>query len=192
LAISVCYSYDVANQGTDMTTPNGQKTAFGYDDNGKRIDTWFNTNAAHTTFAEHTKTSYDKAGRISRTWTSRASNDATKVSDTGLCYSPYVSGQSCPSASVTTDSGVIRWSSNNLTSQVSTYTYDTSNRLAPVSNYNGHAYAYDKAGNRLTAKVDDATVQTVFVAVSIFQTLLIAYVVRARRRRAGCTPPFLG
>jgi YD repeat-containing protein len=156
------YGYDTANQVTEMTTPSGQKTAFAYDDNGKRTDTWFNTNTAHTSFAAHTKTSFDKAGRISRTWTSRASNDATKVYDTGFCYSPYVAGQSCPSASATTDSGVIRWSSNNLTSQVSTYTYDTSNRLTAVSNYNGHAYAYtyDKAGNRLTAKVDGTTVQT--------------------------------
>ncbi len=156
------YVYDKANQVVEMTTPNGQKTAFGYDDNAKRTDTWFNTNAAHTTFAAHTKTSFDKSGRISRTWTSRASNDATKIYDTGFCYSPYVAGQPCPAASASTDTGVIKWSTNNLTSARSDYTYDFSNRLTAVSNYNGHSYAYtyDKAGNRLTAKVDGTTTQT--------------------------------
>ncbi|MET7283734.1 RHS repeat-associated core domain-containing protein [Kribbella sp. NPDC005582] len=156
------YTYDKANQVVEMATPNGQKTAFGYDDNGKRTDTWFNTNTAHTTFAAHTKTTYDKSGRISRTWTSRAANDATKVYDTGFCYSPYVAGQACPSASASTDTGLIKYSTNNLTAARSDYTYDTSNRLTAVSNYNGHSYAYtyDKAGNRLTAKVDGTTTQT--------------------------------
>ncbi len=156
------YSYDAANQVTDMTTPNGQKTAFAYDDNGKRTDTWFNSNPAHTTFAAHTKTTFDKSGRISRTWTSRTSNDTTKTFDTGFCYSPRVAGQPCPSASATTDIGLIKWSTDNLTGAVSLYSYDTSNRVTAVSNYGGHdyAYTYDKAGNRLTAKVDGTTAQT--------------------------------
>jgi RHS repeat-associated protein len=156
------YTYDAANQVTEMTTPNGQKTGFAYDDNGKRTDTWFNTNPAHTTFAAHTKTVFDKAGRITRTWTSRASNDATKTFDTGFCYSAHVAGQSCPSASATTDTSLIKWSTNNLNAALSLYSYDTSNRLTAVSNLGGHdyAYTYDKTGNRLTAKVDGATVQT--------------------------------
>lgn len=159
---ATAYVYDTANQVTEMTTPNGQKTGFAYDGNGKRTDTWFNTNAARTTFAAHTKTTFDKAGRISRTWTSRASNDATKTFDTGFCHSPHVAGQACPSASSSTDTGLIKWSTNNLDGALSLYSYDTSNRLTAVSNYGGHdyAYTYDKAGNRLTAKVDSATVQT--------------------------------
>ncbi|WP_281506274.1 RHS repeat-associated core domain-containing protein [Amycolatopsis sp. FBCC-B4732] len=156
------YLYDAANQVTEMTTPNGQKTGFAYDDDGKRTDTWFATNPAHTTFAAHTKTTFDKSGRISRTWTSRASNDATKVFDTGFCYSPRVAGQACPSASATSDTGLIKWSTDNLSGAVSLYSYDTANRLTAVSNYGGHdyAYTYDKAGNRLTAKVDGTTTQT--------------------------------
>ncbi|SEF20674.1 RHS repeat-associated core domain-containing protein [Amycolatopsis pretoriensis] len=156
------YGYDAANEVTDMTTPNGQKTAFAYDDDGKRTDTWFTTNPAHTTFAAHTKTTFDKAGRISRTWTSRASNDATKTFDTGFCYSPRVAGQACPSTSATTDTDLIKWSTDNLTGAVSLYSYDTSNRLTAISNHGGHdyAYTYDKAGNRLTAKVDGTTTQT--------------------------------
>ncbi|GAA0584386.1 RHS repeat protein [Kribbella sandramycini] len=159
---TTAYVYDKANQVVEMTTPNGQKTIFGYDDNGKRTDTWFNTNTARTTFAAHTKTTFDKSGRISRTWTSRASNDATKVYDTGFCYSPYVAGQACPSTSAATDTGLIKYSTNNLTGARSDYTYDTSNRLTAVSNYNGksYAYTYDKAGNRLTAKVNGITSQT--------------------------------
>ncbi|ADB30387.1 YD repeat protein [Kribbella flavida DSM 17836] len=155
------YTYDNANQVVSMTTPNGQVTAFGYDANAKRTDTWFNTNTARTTFAAHTKTTFDKAGRISRTWTSRASNDATKVYDTSFCYSPYVSGQSCPSASATTDTGVIRWSTNNLNAARSIYSYDTSNRLTGVTNFGGHdyTYAYDKAGNRTSTKIDGVQVQ---------------------------------
>ncbi|MGZ3145983.1 RHS repeat-associated core domain-containing protein [Lentzea chajnantorensis] len=156
------YVYDAANQVTEMTLPNGQKTAFAYDDNGKRTDTWFNANVSRTTFAAHTKTVFDKAGRISRTWTSRASNDATKTFDTGFCYSPHVAGQACPSASAGTDTGLIKWSTDNLNSALSLYSYDTSNRLTAVSNLGGHdyAYTYDKAGNRLTAKVDGTTAQT--------------------------------
>jgi RHS repeat-associated protein len=156
------YGYDAANQVTEMTHPNGQKTGFAYDDDGKRTDTWFNTNPAHTTFAAHTKTTFDKSGRISRTWTSRASDDATKSFDTGFCYSPRVTGQACPSASATTDTGLIKWSTDNLNGAVSLYSYDTSNRLTAVSNYGGHdyAYTYDKAGNRLTVKVDGTTTQT--------------------------------
>ncbi|WP_184796946.1 RHS repeat-associated core domain-containing protein [Kribbella italica] len=158
---TTAYTYDVANQVVSMTTPNGQATAFAYDANGKRTDTWFNTNTARTTFAAHTRTTFDKAGRISRTWTSRASNDATKVYDTSLCYSPYVAGQACPSASATTDSGVIRWSVNNLNAARSLYSYDTSNRLTAVTNYGGHnyAYAYDKASNRTSTKIDGVQVQ---------------------------------
>jgi RHS repeat-associated protein len=155
------YTYDAANQVVSMTTPNGQATAFAYDANGKRTDTWFNTNTARTTFAAHTKTTFDKAGRISRTWTSRASNDATKVYDTSFCYSPYVSGQACPTATATTDTGVIRWSVNNLNAARSIYSYDTSNRLTGVTNYGGHdyAYAYDKASNRTSTKIDGVQVQ---------------------------------
>ncbi|WP_198675884.1 RHS repeat-associated core domain-containing protein [Kribbella monticola] len=156
------YAYDAANQVTQMTTPNGQKTAFAYDNNGKRTDTWFNTNTTHTTFAAHTKTTFDTSGRISRTWTARASNDATKTFDTSYCYSPYVAGQACPSASASTDTGHIRWSVNNLTAARSIYTYDTSNRLTAVSNYGGHdyAYTYDKNSNRTSVKVDGTTTQT--------------------------------
>ncbi|GHH43727.1 type IV secretion protein Rhs [Lentzea cavernae] len=156
------YSYDAANQVTEMTTPSGQKTAFAYDDDGKRTDTWFATNTARTTFAAHTKTTFDKSGRISRTWTARASNDATKTFDTGFCYSPRISGQPCPSTSAGTDTGLIKWSTDNLTGAVSLYSYDTSNRLTAGSNYGGHdyAYTYDKAGNRLTTKIDGTTTQT--------------------------------
>jgi RHS repeat-associated protein len=155
------YTYDAANQVVSMTTPNGQATAFAYDANGKRTDTWFNTNTARTTFAAHTKTTFDKAGRISRTWTARASNDATKVYDTSFCYSPYVSGQACPSASASTDTGVIRWSVDNLNAARSIYSYVASNRLTGVTNYGGHdyAYAYDKASNRTSTKIDGVQVQ---------------------------------
>jgi RHS repeat-associated protein len=156
------YTYDDANQVTGMTTPNGQKTAFGYDNDGKRTDTWFNTNTGHTTFAAHTRTVFDSSGRISRTWTSRASNDTTKTFDTSFCYSPYVANQACPTASAATDKGLIQYSYNNLTYERSIYTYDTSNRVTAVSSYGGHSYAYtyDKNSNRTSVKVDGATTQS--------------------------------
>jgi YD repeat-containing protein len=159
---SMIYTYDAANQLTALTMANGQRTEFAYDDSGRRTGIWFNTNPDHTTFAAHTSTAYDKSGRVARTWTSRASNDTTRMYDTTYCYSPYVPGQPCPSEPVSTDSQVLRWSEDNLTSQVSTYGYDSANRLTAVSNYGGHSYAYtyDDAGNRLTAAVDGVTVQT--------------------------------
>lgn len=159
---TVGYTYDAANQVTSMTAANGQKTTFGYDNDGRRSDTWFNHDPGLTTFAAHTKTSFDGSGRISRTWTSRNSGDGTRTFDVSYCYSPYVAGQPCPSASASTDSGMIRWSVDNLTTARSTYTYDSSNRLTDVTNLGGHTYAYtyDKASNRTSVKVDGAITQT--------------------------------
>ena len=157
------YTYDTADQVIGMTAANGQKTAFAYNNDAKRTDTWFHTDTAHSTFAAHTKTSFDAAGRIARTWTSRNSSDTTKTFDSSYCYSPYVPGQACPAASASTDTAVIRWSVDNLTTARSTYTYDTSNRLTAVANYGGHdyAYTYDKAGNRTSVKVDGTATPTV-------------------------------
>lgn len=157
------YGYDAANQLTSRTGTDGSDY-YAYNGDGKRTDTWWRANPAHTTFAAHTFTKYDAAGRIVKTWTSRASNDATRAFDTEYCYSPYT-GASCPAMSnlaSPNDTSLIQWSTNMLTTDRSIYGYDKASRLTSVTNYNGHdyTYTYDANGNRKTRKVDTTTTAT--------------------------------
>ncbi|MEO7061989.1 MAG: RHS repeat-associated core domain-containing protein [Lapillicoccus sp.] len=75
---------------------------------------------------------------------------------------PYVTGQPCPTASASTDTGLIQWSVNNLTGARSVYTYDPANRLTGATNYGGHSYGYtyDVNGNRTTQVTDGVTTQS--------------------------------
>ena len=56
------YGYDARNLVTVMTPADNRIIRFGYDDSGRRVDTWFNTNSAHTTWAAHTHTDYTEEG----------------------------------------------------------------------------------------------------------------------------------
>lgn len=158
------YTYDDANQLSTRTAPRGTVDYYAYTTDGKRSDTWWRSIAAHTTFAAHTHTDYDAAGRIARTWTSRASSDTTRVFDASYCDSPYTGG-ACPTTTSATDKGVIQWSVDNLTAARSIYTYDGANRVTDVTNYGGHhyAYGYDANGNRTTRTVDGVLTQTLTV-----------------------------
>lgn len=155
------YTYDAANQLTSMTDAAKNLTLFGYDNDGRRTDTWWDTVTGHATFAAHTHTDFDAAGRIARTWTSRASSDTTKAFDTSYCY---VTTSPCPTSTNTStgNRALIQWSTDNLSGATSTYTYDGANRLKSVTNYGGHTYgyAYDANGNRTSVTTDGATTQT--------------------------------
>jgi RHS repeat-associated protein len=159
---SITYTYDDAYQLVSQTVTGGETVGYAYNSDGNRTDTWFATNVAHTTFAAHTTTTYDKSKRVSRSWTSRASNDATRVFDTSYCYAPYVSGQPCPTTTTSADTGLIRWTFDNLTAARSIYSYDPANRLTGVTNFGGHnyTYGYDSRGNRTSVVVDAVTTQT--------------------------------
>lgn len=156
------YTYDTRNLLTSMTTGNGTLYTFSYDADGRRTATYFNTVTGNTTWAARTLTTYDKSGRITRITTALNSNPGDLVFDTSYCYSPFVSGQSCPTSSSSTDKALLQYSTDNLTGKVSIYTYDKGNRLTQATNIGGHTYAYtyDTDGNRTGVKKDGTTTQS--------------------------------
>ena len=156
------YTYDSRNLLSTMTASNGPLYTFGYDADGRRTATFFNTVTGNATWAARTLTSYDKSGRITRITTALNSTPSSLVFDTSYCYSPFVSGQSCPTTSSTTDSGLLRYSTNNVTGTVSVYSYEKANRLTRATNVAGHsdAYGYDADGNRTSVTTDGTTTQS--------------------------------
>jgi YD repeat-containing protein len=78
------HAYDERNLLTRTETPDGRAIEFDYDADGRRTDTWFATDGYG--WAAHTHVDYDGSGRISRMWTARASNNATRVSDLTYSY----------------------------------------------------------------------------------------------------------
>ncbi|MGI8449301.1 MAG: RHS repeat-associated core domain-containing protein, partial [Streptosporangiaceae bacterium] len=143
------YTYNTLNQLTQLTDPAGNLWQFGYDADGRRTGTWFDTNTGETTWAAKMVTHYDLSGRISHIIAYRNSSYTNVVFDTSYCSSPYVSGQSCPTASASTDTALLRYATANQTSTVSQYTYDHGNRLKTATNVTGKnfSYGYDSNGN---------------------------------------------
>lgn len=156
------YTYNFRDLLTSMTTQNGTLYTFNYNKDEQRTDTFFNTVSGNTTWAAHTRTSYDNSGRITRITTAVNSTPANLVFDTSYCYSPFVSGQSCPTSSSTTDTGLVQYATNNMTGTVSVYSYDQANRLTGATNVAGHTYGYtyDADGNRTSVKTDGTTTQS--------------------------------
>ncbi len=146
---STSYTYNTRNLLASLTDPAGKLWQFAYNADGLRTTTWFATNTGNTTWAMEQVTSYDKADRISRIQVYDSSSTSNVVSDTSYCYSPYVSGQACPTTSAGTDKALLQWSKNNQTSTISQDTYDTGNRLKTVTNDGGktYSYGYDTDGN---------------------------------------------
>jgi YD repeat-containing protein len=136
--------------------------AFSYDADGRRTATYFNTVPGNATWAARTLTSYDKSGRITRITTALNSSPSNLAFDTSYCYSPFVSGQSCPTSSSSTDKALLQYATDNLTGKISVYSYDKGNRLTNATNINGHtfAYTYDSDGNRTSVKTDGTTTQS--------------------------------
>lgn len=143
------YLYNSRNLMYQMTDPAGHVWEFAYDADGRRTTTWFNTNSNESTWASKMLTSYDTTGRITRIQADENSSPSNAVFDTSYCYSPYVSGQSCPSASASTDTGLVQYSTANTSGTTSVYSYDKANRLTKATNVNGttYSYGYDSDGN---------------------------------------------
>jgi RHS repeat-associated protein len=159
------YSYDSRDLLTEMTDPAAEQWRFAYNADGRRTTTWFDTDSAESNWAGKMVTSYDKSGRISRIQAFSTPGSGADV-DTTYCYSPFVSGQSCPSGSASTDTSLVQYSTGNpwwLSGPVtSVNTYDKGNRLTKVtSNVYGDtsSYAYDADGN-LTSASDAGTAAT--------------------------------
>lgn len=151
--VRTTYGYNVADQLTSMTTTDGALTAFGYDADNRRVDTWWHTTSDHTQFAAHTHNVFDHSGRITQNWTSLNNDDTTKVLDRSYSY-----------AKAGKDTNLVQAITDNLasTNNVTTLGYDTSNRVASATNWDGHDYVYhyDHNGNRTAVLTGGTTTQS--------------------------------
>ncbi|MBD8057526.1 RHS repeat-associated core domain-containing protein [Cellulomonas sp. JH27-2] len=159
------YGYDTAGALTSMVYKFGGSTArtlFAVDDKGRRTDTWMNANVTHTTWIAHSHTDYTSSGRVARVWGERGSSAPVRVVDVTYCYQASSTAPTCGS-STTNDRSFIQWSKDNVTGQVTNYTYDDASRLTGANVSAGtdrdgnaiaavnYTYGYDSRGNRTTA-----------------------------------------
>ena len=167
------YRYDTRNLVTELTAPDGRRITFTHDGSGRRTDTVFHPTTGtsydgyNTTgsFAAHTHTDYDAAGRITRVWTARAGNDADRVSDWSYSYASP-GPDSCASAPAAGTDTALRWAQTDQRSgAVTTYCYDQANRLISATTPGGDAwaYTYDGNGNRTKTVKNGTVVQTLTV-----------------------------
>ena len=146
------YAYNDLDQLTAMTDPTGVQWQFAYNQAGQRTRAYYNaTSPSPSTYGAEEQTGYDSAGRITSI-TATGASGATTLSNISYCYSPYVSGQNCPTTSASTDTELLRWSKNLQTGVVTQYGYDAGNRLKTVTPTSGssYSYGYDNDGNLLS------------------------------------------
>jgi RHS repeat-associated protein len=159
------YAFDDSGVVTKLTYPSGAGTkdvAFATDGQGRRTDTWLDTNATNTAWQAHMKQEYDASGRVSRMTAHTLVNGApVKIRDISYCYNATSVAPVCGTTTAN-DRGKLQWEFNNTTNRLTTYTYDTAGRLtgaaqSGVADATSWAYTYDSRGNRLTANATGAT-----------------------------------
>lgn len=170
---TVKYEYDAAGVPTaiEYPTPTGTgKLRFTVDDQGRRTGTYLQADAALTTWAARSLTTYDASGRVTRV-TADSGPSTGNVVNTSYCYAagtlPGGIHTTCaPSAS--NDRDKVRWSKDR-SGKGMVYIYDTSGRLtrveltSPTSTPRGTPapspleYTYDTNGNRTSGTVNGAT-----------------------------------
>lgn len=165
------YAFDTSGVMTTLTyiqnlggVPDPGILGFATDDQGRRTDTWLQTNSSHTTWTAHTHTDYATTGRVSRTTAAQGTGTAsnTVVLDISYCHSFGSTAPTCPTTA-SADRANIQWAKDNLTGSVTAYTYDGANRLTQAATTGGttptitYTYTYDSRGNRLTAATTGAT-----------------------------------
>ncbi|MBG6218920.1 RHS repeat-associated protein [Arthrobacter sp. CAN_A6] len=152
------YTFDTSGAPTSMTYgPTGaQKTVnFATDDRGRRTDTWLDSDPSNTTWAAHTRNSYDTTGRITRVLAEQQNEFGTfPVVDLSYCYNAGTTG-TCATTTAS-DRTKIQRVTDNISGAVTAYTYDQAGRLTNAVITGGEApatytYTYDSRGNRLTA-----------------------------------------
>jgi RHS repeat-associated protein len=159
-------TFDASGVATSMSyvkSGTAHLTNFATDAQGRRTDEWLQSNTGNTVWAGHVHTSYDTSGRISElvAQTGPGTSSYTTVMDVSYCYNTASAAPTCGTGS-TTDRSKLQWSLDNLTGQVTTFTYDAGGRLKTMAQSSGTApnntynYTYDANGNRLTAVVTGA------------------------------------
>ena len=156
------YTYNDRNLLTGITDPAGKLWFFMYDADGRRILTEFGTDSTHSTYLGKINTSYDKSGRVTSIKAVGSGN--VTVFSASYCYSPFVSGQPCPSGSASTDTSLVQWvnTANGFAPGTSVYSYDHGSRLTKATNnvYGlTSTYGYDSDGN-MTSANDAGTTST--------------------------------
>jgi RHS repeat-associated protein len=145
-------------------------TDYATDDHGRRTDTFLQGSSTYSntspvtvpsSYAARYTTTYDPNGRVSEIKAvSNNSGTLTTTFDTSYCYNAAAGTSSC-SATKASDTSKIQWEKNNLTSQITAFTYDGS-RIKTVAQSGGSSnttwnYTYDSRGNRLTATATGGT-----------------------------------
>ena len=167
------YAFDAAGIPTQLTyvetdsgAPVNHILGFATDNQGRRTDTWLDTNTTHTTWVAHTHTDYDTSSRPTRVvaeFKTATSGTLVTSMDQSYCYSQGSVAPTCSTA-LTSDRSKLQWSKNNLTGLASAYSYDGGGRLTQVAQTgtgaNSYLYTYDSNGNRATATVTGANPAT--------------------------------
>lgn len=159
-------AFDASGTPTQLTYTKGTGTqvlGFTTDNRGRRTDTYLQTNAARTVWSARTHNDYDTTGRVSRTYAQLGPATApTMTLDVTYCYNTATPAPTCGTGTAT-DRSKLQWSRDNLTGQVTTYTYTTAGAISQVAQSGGTApnstwtYTYDSRGNRLTATTTGAS-----------------------------------
>ncbi|WP_354570472.1 hypothetical protein [Glaciihabitans sp. UYNi722] len=159
---TITNTYDVSNVLIEMKYPhNGafQHLVFKTDDQGRRTDQYLQSDSTGTYWQGHVHTSYDTSGRISglSAATGPAPTTITPVLDMTYCYNTASAAPTCGTGT-TTDRSKLQWQKDNLTGQVTAFSYDSGGRLLMVAQSGGvtnntYTYTYDADGNRKTAVV---------------------------------------
>ncbi|MFF1571332.1 RHS repeat domain-containing protein [Leifsonia sp. NPDC058292] len=160
-------TYDTSNVLLNTKYPHSGSFQYLYyttDDQGRRTDSYLQSDATKVYWLGHTHYEYDPSGRITRVTAETEAgalpaNRAT-VFDTSYCYNAGSAAPTC-STTTTSDRSQLQWSKDNLTGGLTTtYTYDGSGRIKTVTQTGTGAntwnYTYDARGNRLTAVVTGA------------------------------------
>ncbi|WP_182047590.1 RHS repeat domain-containing protein [Curtobacterium sp. ME26] len=156
---TVTSAYDDSGVLTSTTTPApdkpSQTTNFITDGNGRRTDTYVDSNTDNSSWASHTRTDYDTSGRIQEIqgWLGQS-----RYYDLYYCYNAGSTSPNC-GTTPTNDRSKIQWVTDNVSGQSTAYTYDTRGRITKsVTTGTGAAtpgtwdFGYDIRGNRTSAK----------------------------------------
>ena len=152
--------YDASGVLLDSKYPHGagyQYLWYTTDDQGRRTDTYLQSESTKTYWTGHTHTAFDPSGRIvGLTATVQPTTGTfTPILNMTYCFNTATAAPTC-STGTATDRSKLHWSKDNITGQITTFSYDATGRLLTMAQSGGttnntYTYSYDSDGNRLTA-----------------------------------------